>query len=62
MTGKSSIKHIKIKALRGSIKDYERLKTLLNSTWQYGNLLYYAYIMADRYDYQSAKKRCCGYH
>jgi hypothetical protein len=40
----------------GSISDYNKLKETLLKEGKYDYLLYYSYIMAERYKYNPAKK------
>jgi hypothetical protein len=53
---KSSIADLKANSLMGSIQDYNKLKSVLLHEDQYDYLLYYSYIMAERYNYIPAKK------
>lgn len=46
----------KANSLMGNIDDYNELKRSLVENKQYERLLYYSYIMADRYDYKPARK------
>lgn len=52
----SEIQRLKSYSLRGSIKDYKKLKEIMYNDRIYPFMLYYSYIMADRYGYSSAKK------
>lgn len=57
ITSKSSvIQRLKAGCLKGSVDDYRSLKEKLYNDKKYAFLLYYSYIMADRYDYLPAKK------
>lgn len=47
---------LKTNSLMGSITDYNNLKKTLLKDNKYDYLLYYSYIMAERYDYTPAKK------
>lgn len=49
-------KKLKYNVLYGSIADYEQLKKIMYDKGNYERLLYYSYIMADRYQYEIAKK------
>lgn len=53
---KSKLYELKENILYGSINDYEKLKKVLCKNNQYECLLFYSYIMADRYHYNQAKK------
>ena len=52
----SEIQRLKAGSLNGSIENYVKLKEKLYNDRMYPFMLYYAYIMADRYDYQPAKE------
>ena len=52
----SEIQRLKAGSLNGSVKDYIKLKEKLYDNKMYVFLLYYSYIMADRYAYSPAKK------
>jgi len=52
----SKIQCLKAGALKGSTEDYEKLKEIMSNDEMYAFFLYYAYVMADRYDYEPAKK------
>lgn len=52
----SEMKCQKIGCLKGSVEDYKKLKEMMYNAGMYPFMLYYAYIMADRYDYQPAKE------
>lgn len=51
-----SVVIFKRKTLQGNSTEYERLKRTLFSTGQHEILLYYSFIMADKYHYTPAKK------
>ena len=52
----TDIQRLKVGSLKGSVCDYNKLKELMSTDGMYAFLLYYSYIMADRYDYLSAEK------
>ena len=52
----SEMKCQKVGCLKGSVEDYKKLKEMMYNAGMYPFMLYYAYIMADRYDYQPAKE------
>lgn len=52
----SEIQRLKAGCLKGSTKDYEMLKKKMFNVEMYAFMLYYAYIMYDRYNYMPAKK------
>lgn len=52
----SEIQRLKAGSLNGSIENYVKLKEMMYNAGMYPFMLYYAYIMADRYDYQPAKE------
>ncbi len=52
----TNIQRLKVGSLKGSTDDYNKLKELMSTDEMYVFLLYYSYIMADRYDYLPAKK------
>ena len=52
----SEIQRLKVGCLKGVTKDYEKLKEKMSNDTMYAFMLYYAYIMADRYNYQPAKE------
>ena len=52
----SEIQRLKVGSLKGSIEDYEKLKERMFNSKMYSFMLYYAYIMADRYNYLPAKE------
>ena len=52
----TDIQRLKVGSLKGSASDYNKLKELMSTDGMYVFLLYYSYIMADRYDYLPAKK------
>lgn len=52
----SENQRLKACSLKGSIEDYKKLKEKLYNDKMYVFLLYYSYIMADRYGYLPAKK------
>lgn len=57
ITNKSTdMQRLKVGSLKGSTSDYNKLKELMSNDGMYTFLLYYSYIMADRYDYLPAKK------
>ena len=57
ITSKSSvIQRLKAGCIMGSVDDYKSLKEKLYNDKKYVFLLYYSYIMADRYDYLPAKE------
>ena len=53
---RSDMKCQKAGCLKGSVEDYKKLKDMMYNAEMYPFMLYYAYIMADRYDYQPAKE------
>ena len=53
---KSPLAELKANSLMGSIRDYNKLKSVLLHEDQYDLLLYYSYIMVERYNYIPAKK------
>ena len=53
---KNPTAELKANSLMGSIKDYNKLKNVLLNEDQYDYLLYYSYIMVERYNYIPAKK------
>ena len=48
--------HLKAKSLLGNVDDYIKLKRTLMVSNQLEQLLYYSYIMADRYNYEPARQ------
>lgn len=52
----SEMKSQKVGCLKGSVEDYKKLKEMMYIAGMYPFMLFYAYIMADRYDYQPAKE------
>lgn len=52
----SEIQRLKAGSLNGSIENYVKLKEKLYNDRMYPFMLYYAYIMADRYNYQPARE------
>jgi len=50
----NTILYLKAKSLMGDIDSYKRLKKILIETNQSEHLLYYSYLMVDRYDYKPA--------
>ena len=57
ITNKSSeMKCLKVGCLKGSVEDYKKLKEMMSNNRMYPFMLYYAYIMADRYNYQPARE------
>ena len=52
----SEIQRLKAGSLKGSVEDYKRLKEKMSNSEMYAFMLYYAYIMADRYAYLPAKE------
>lgn len=52
----NTIVELKTNSLMGSISDYNKLKETLLKEGKYDYLLYYSYIMAERYKYNPAKK------
>lgn len=50
------IQLLKTSSLKGNVEDYKKLKEKMYNDEMYVFLLYYAYIMADRYSYVPAKK------
>lgn len=53
---KDSVVAYKTHSLMGNVDNYNKLKNNLIENNQYEQLLYYSYIMADRYDYKPARK------
>lgn len=57
VTSKSTdIQRLKVGCLKGVADDYNKLRKLMLTHETYVFLLYYSYIMADRYNYLQAKK------
>ena len=57
VTSKSTdIQRLKVGSLKGVADDYNKLRKLMLTDETYVYLLYYSYIMADRYNYLQAKK------
>lgn len=52
----SETQRLKAGSLKGSVEDYKKLKEKMSNDEMYVFMLYYAYIMADRYAYSPAKK------
>ncbi len=52
----SEMQCLKAGCLKGSINDYKKLKEMMSNDRMYAFMLYYAYIMADRYNYLPAKE------
>lgn len=52
----SEIQRLKAGSLKGSVEDYKRLKEKMSNSGMYAFMLYYAYVMADRYAYSPAKE------
>ena len=52
----SETQRLKAGCLKGSVEDYKRLKEKMSNAEMYAFLLYYAYVMADRYAYLPAKE------
>ena len=53
---KDSVVTFKTNTLLGSAEDYDKLKKVLFNKKKYAPLLYYSFIMADRYHYTPARK------
>lgn len=51
----SEMQRLKAGSLKGSIEDYKKLKERMSNDKTYAFMLYYAYVMADRYNYLPAK-------
>lgn len=58
-TKSTMLLRLKVSCLKGSCEAYDSLKVQLSSGNMYGTMMYYSYIMADRYDYVPAKKDIC---
>jgi hypothetical protein len=57
ITNKSTeIQRLKASSLKGSVEDYKKLKEIMSTDEMYAFMLYYSYVMADRYGYEPAKK------
>ena len=52
----SEMKSQKVGCLNGSVEDYKKLKETMYNAGMYPFMLFYSYVMADRYDYQPAKE------
>lgn len=54
--GKTPIKKLKVEVLNGNRNSYDKLKKILYEKSEEERLLVYAYLMADRYNYDPARK------